>query len=178
MILLAAVCASWAAEPVERRSEARLSGMALFRTEDRVWTSEALMLGASHQFPIPFVLGVDVVAGVDHPPTYEAEANLSVTISRESSPWFDLWPRVGYTVRAGRVDATPSLLWSIGEWADTFEPGVPYLVADVGWWWSDNWSVQGHIGPRKLFADDSIRNSYFEIGFGVAWRPRAPHAEK
>ncbi len=177
-VILAVVCASWAAEPVAQRSETRLSGIALVRTQDLTWTSEAFVLGVSHQFRTPFVLGLDVVTGLEHPPSYEVLGELDVTAHRDPSLWFDLWPRFGYTVRAGRVDATPSLLWSVDEMADSFDPGVPYLVADVGWWWNDHWSLQGHVGPRKLWADDSLRNGFFDVGVGVAWRTRSPHAEK
>ncbi len=165
-MILAWVCAAWAAEPREHRSETRLAAMAVARTKNRIWTGEALQLGITHQFPTPFVLGLDIAGVLDQTPGYSVDDDGGLTFGRTPRPTIELLPHVGYTVRVERVDATPVLRLS-GE-------GELELAATLRWWCSDHWSFQGQFGPRSL-AD--VDGGHFEAGLGVAWRGRVPASD-
>jgi hypothetical protein len=177
-MILFCICAAWAAEPTERRSELRLSAMASVRTEARTWTGEGLDVAVTHQFPVPFVLGIEGAGGVDHGPEYElGDPEYDTAVGPESHievsrdpEWtlFGVWLFAGYTVRVQRVDATPVFRLS-GE-------GYVDVTGAVRWWPSDHWALQAQLGPYQLAA--TADKGLFDLGFGVAWRPRAPHAEK
>jgi hypothetical protein len=174
MILLG-ICAAWAAEPKARRSETRLSAMAVVRTESRTVTGEGLDLSVTHQFPTPIVLGVELAAGVDHGVEYEFHSGVGddlyvpEPVHDPEFTGFGLWGFAGYTVRVNRVDVTPVLRVSL-------ETGYFDVSGTVRWWTGDHWSLQTQIGPYQLanLADKGL----FDLGLGVAWRPRAPHREK
>jgi hypothetical protein len=170
MILLC-ICAAWAAEPKERRSETRFAAMGVVRSELRTVTGEGLDVSVTHQFPTPIVLGVEAAAGFDHGVQYELsdEWYLPEPSHEPEFTAFGLWAFAGYTVRARRVDVTPVLRVSL-------ETGYFDVAGAVRWWSSDHWSLQAQIGPYQLanLADKGL----FDLGFGVAWRPRAPRAEK
>jgi hypothetical protein len=170
MILLW-ICAAWATEPKGRRSETRVSAMAVVRTETRTVTGEGLDVSVTHQFPTPIVLGVEAAAGFDHGVEYElGEVGYELEASHDPEfTAFGLWAFAGYTVRVRRVDVTPVLRLSL-------DTGYFDVAGTVRWWSSDHWALQAQIGPYQLanLADKGL----FDLGFGVAWRPRAPHAEK
>jgi hypothetical protein len=163
MILLW-VCAAWAAEPTGRRSETRASAMGVVRTEARTVTGEGLDLSVTHQFPTPIVLGVEAAAGFDHGVEYELTADGFEAVHDPQFTTFGVWAFVGYTVRVRRVDATPVLRLSGEGYAD--------VTGTVRWWSSDHWSLQAQVGPYQL--SNLSDKGLFDVGLGVAWRPRAP----
>jgi len=170
MILLW-ICAAWAAEPKERRSETRVAAMGVVRTELRTVTGEGLDVSVTHQFRTPIVLGVEAAAGLDHGVEYDIsdDSYLPEPFHDPELTAFGLWAFAGYTVRVRRVDVTPVLRLSL-------DTGYADVTGTVRWWTSDHWSLQAQIGPYQLanLADKGL----FDLGFGVAWRPRAPHTEK
>jgi hypothetical protein len=163
-MILVWVCAAWASDPEVRRAETRLAAMAVARTQGRVWTGDGIQIGIAQQLPTPFVLGLDVVAGFDRTPTYDLDFGGSVTITREPQLWIDLIPYAGYTVRVGRIDATPELRWSA-------EAEALQVAAALRWWWGDHWSLQGQFGPRTF---SETYDGRLDVGLGVAWRGQLP----
>ena len=79
-----------------------------------------------------------------------------------------MWAFVGYTVRVQRVDVTPVFRRS--------DEGYVDVTGTVRWWPGDHWPLQPQLGPYQLAA--TADKGLFDLGFGVAWRPHAPHAEK
>jgi hypothetical protein len=161
--------AAWAAEPDTRRSETRVSALAGVPPTERTVTGEGVDLAVTHHFPVPFVVGIEGAGGVDHGPTYDFGPDYEIEVNHDVE-WtmFGVWLFGGYTVRVGRVDATPVFRVS-GE-------GTTDITGTVRWWTSRHWSLQGQLGPYQLSYD--VEKGLFDLGFGVAWRPRAPHAEK
>ena len=50
--------------------------------------------------------------------------------------------------------------------------GMIDVTGIVRWWSSDHWSLQAQFGPYQL--SNQHDKGLFDLGFGVARRPRAP----